>query len=298
MSICLALASLLAAAGLASCGGEDGKIKVGIICIGDENATYDKNFMNALDKVAAKKNIQVLYKTNVPEQSNAPYEKAVELAEAGCKLVISNSYGFEDKTILAAKEYPNVLFAHCTGDKAHTAKLDNYCNGFASIYEGRYLAGIAAGMKLKEIGETCSGYAGAFDYAEVISGFTAFYLGAKSVVENATMLVQYTSNWGQTDLESGAATNLLEKGALHNVFWFASLNYEESIDVAGNRVYDLFIKYKTGIHFGGNVANQRIFNFDYVPYMEQTKSQKMGVGMLPDVNGETVRKIIVPLVKY
>ncbi|MCQ2498910.1 MAG: type VII secretion protein EssC [Lachnospiraceae bacterium] len=92
--------------------------------------------------------------------------------------------------------------------------------------------------------------------------------------------------------------NLLEKGALHNVFWFATLNYDEAIDVVGNRVYDLFVKYKTGIHFGGNVANQRIFNFDYVPFMEQTKSQQTGVGMLPDVNGENVRKIIVPLVKY
>lgn len=102
-----------------------------------------------------------------------------------------------------------------------------------------------------------------------------------------------------TEVESPRAfvENLFEKGALHNVFWFATLNYEDVIKAGGNRVYDLFVKYKNGIHFGGNVSAQRIFNFEYVPYMEQTKSLKAGIGMLPDVGEETVRKVIVPLVK-
>ena len=203
----------LSAISLASCGGKKDGLTVGVVCIGDETATYDKNFMNALDKVKAEKGIKVLYKYNVPEAGDSSYQAAVELAEAGCDIVIANSFGFEANTIKAAKEYPEVQFFHCTGVKAHTEKLANYANGFASIYEGRYLAGIAAGMKLKEMKETKLGYVGAYPYAEVKSGYTAFYLGAKSVCPEVTMQVQFTNNWGNTNLETGAAESLIAKGA-------------------------------------------------------------------------------------
>ena len=198
---------------LASCGNKGSGLKVGVVCIGDETATYDKNFMNALDKVKKDKGIKVFYKYNVSEDGDASYQAAVELAEAGCDIVISNSFGFEANTIKAAKEYPDVQFFHCTGVKAHTEKLANFANGFAEIYEGRYLAGIAAGMKLKEMGETKLGYVGAYPYAEVKSGYTAFYLGAKSVLPEVTMQVQFTNNWGNTNLETAAAENLYNKGA-------------------------------------------------------------------------------------
>ena len=111
-------------------------------------------------------------------------EAACELADAGCNFIFADSFGHEDYMIEAAKEYPEVQFSHATGTKAHTENLDNFHNAFASIYDGRYLAGIAAGMKLNEMidnGDITAeqakiGYVGAFTYAEVISGYTSFFL--------------------------------------------------------------------------------------------------------------------------
>ena len=95
----------------------------------------------------------------------------------------------------------------------------------------------------------------------------------------------------------GFVENLLDKGSLHNVYWAACYNQEDVSKVAGTKLYDYFLKYKTGIHFGGNVAAQRIMNFDYVPYTEQTKAQKPGIGMLPANEDDDVRKVVVPLMK-
>ena len=123
--------------------------------------------------------------------------------------------------IQAAKEFPEVQFCHATGTKAHTENLPNYHNAFASIYEGRFLAGIAAGMKMNEMikagkfteKEAKMGYVGAFTYAEVISGYTSFYLGAKSVCPSVTMDVQFTGSWYDEALEKEAAELLIQKGA-------------------------------------------------------------------------------------
>ena len=122
--------------------------------------------------------------------------------------------------IEAAKKYPDVQFCHATGTKAHTEKLDNYHNAFASIYEGRYLAGIAAGMKLNEMieagkfkaEEAKMGYVGAFTYAEVMSGYTSFYLGAKSVCPTVTMEVTFTGSWYDETAEKEAANKLIASG--------------------------------------------------------------------------------------
>ncbi len=195
--------------------------KIGFICLHDENSTYDLNFINAVKTVQETlklKDEQVILKTNVPE-GNECYVAAKDLVGQGCKIVFANSFGHEDFMIQAAREFPEVQFCHATGTKAHTEGLANYHNAFASIFQGRYLAGIAAGMKLNEMinegtikaEEAKMGYVGAFTYAEVISGYTSFYLGAKSVCPSVTMDVQFTGSWYDATEEKNAAEALIAK---------------------------------------------------------------------------------------
>ena len=201
--------------------------KIGFIFLHDENSTYDANFINAAKtmKAALKLNDdQVIFKKNIGED-DACYNAAKDLANAGCKVVFADSFGHEDYMIQAAKEFPNVQFCHATGTKAHTEKLANYHNAFASIYEGRYLAGIAAGLKINEMIENGTkiqgkavtadnatiGYVGAFTYAEVISGLSSFYLGAKSVCPTVKMKVQFTGSWYDQAKEREAAIALIEQ---------------------------------------------------------------------------------------
>ena len=199
-------------------------IKVGFIFLHDENSTYDKNFLEAAKEACANLGIaeeNVLIKTNIPE-TDACYEAACELADAGCSFVFADSFGHEPYLMEAAKEYSDIQFCHATGTNAHTAGLDNFHNAFASIYEGRYLAGIAAGLKLNEMiaagditeEEAVMGYVGAFTYAEVISGYTSFYLGAKSVCPSVTMKVTFTGSWYDEAAEKEAANTLISKGCV------------------------------------------------------------------------------------
>ncbi len=194
-------------------------IKVGFIFLHDENSTYDKNFIDAAN--AAKESLgltdeQVMFKTNIPESADC-YEAAADLADAGCDLIFADSFGHEDYIIQAAKEFPEVVFAHATGTKAHTENLPNFYNAFASIYEGRYLAGVAAGLKINEMiekGEITAdqakmGYVGAHPYAEVKSGYTSFYLGAKSVCPTVTMDVKFTNSWFDIAAEKETANALI-----------------------------------------------------------------------------------------
>ncbi len=226
LAIVLALASLVC---FAACGTADEKvdaegIKVGFIFLHDENSTYDKNFLDAA--MAAKEALgltddQVIVKVNVPE-GNECYETAAELVEAGCDVIFADSFGHEDFMIKAAKEFTDVVFCHATGVKAHTENLPNYYNAFASIYEGRYLVGVAAGLKLNEMienGEITAdqakiGYVGAFPYAEVKSGYTSFFLGARSVCPTATMDVKFTNSWFDIALEKEAANALIADGCV------------------------------------------------------------------------------------
>lgn len=217
--LCLALVATLAA-GLAACNDQDDEFKIGLILLHDEKSTYDKNFIDAMKEVQAKlglKDSQVIMKTDIPED-DACYVAAADLVDQGCDIVFADSFGHEDYMIKAAKEFPDVEFCHATGTKAHTENLPNYHNAFASIYEGRYLAGIAAGMKLnamleaEEITTPKMGYVGAYTYAEVISGLTSFYLGAKSVCENVVMDVTFTGSWYDENAERQAAIALIERG--------------------------------------------------------------------------------------
>ena len=195
--------------------------KIGFICLHDEKSTYDKNFLDAANKVIAALGLsksQYIIKTNIPEGEEC-YEAAADLVDQGCKVIFANSFGHEDFMLKAAKEFKDVEFCHATGYKAHLENVANYHNAFASIYEGRYLAGIAAGMKLNEMissgkikaEEAKMGYVGAFTYAEVISGYSSFYLGAKSVCPSVTMEVQFTGSWYDAVEEKNAAEALIAR---------------------------------------------------------------------------------------
>lgn len=224
VSALLAVAMLFS---LAACGSDKDNdkgdsLKVGFIFLHDENSTYDKNFMDAAKAVQKELGLtddQVMFKTNIPE-SSACYEAAAELADAGCNVVFGDSFGYESHMIQAAEEFPNVQFCHATGTNALSKNLPNFHNAFASIYEGRYLAGVAAGMKLNAMiaegkfkaEEAKMGYVGAFPYAEVISGFSSFYLGAKSVCPTVTMDVKYTNSWFDISAEKEAANALIQAG--------------------------------------------------------------------------------------
>ena len=197
-------------------------IKVGFITLHDENSTYDLNFINAAKKAIADLGLtedNYILKTNVPEGQEC-YETAMDMVDKGCNIIFADSFGHEPYMIDAAKENPDVQFCHSTGTRAHTEGLANYHNAFASIYEGRYLAGIAAGMKLNEMIEAGKftaeeakiGYVGAFTYAEVVSGYTSFFLGARSVCPTVTMEVTFTGSWYDETLEKTGAELLIDRG--------------------------------------------------------------------------------------
>ena len=196
-------------------------IKVGFIFLHDENSTYDNNFMVAAKNACEAAGAEAILKTNIPEGQEC-YDAAAELVDEGCSIVFADSFGHEDYLMQAAKDFPEVEFCHATGTQAHTAGIENFHNAFASIYEGRYLAGIAAGMKLNEMiengeikpAEAKIGYIGAYTYAEVISGYTSFFLGARSVCPTATMDVTFTGSWYDMALETEGATKLIEGGCV------------------------------------------------------------------------------------
>ena len=203
-------------------GQQTATVKVGFITLHDENSTYDLNFINAAKEAIANLGLtdaDYILKTNVPEGQEC-YEAAVDMVDKGCNIIFADSFGHEPYMIQAAQEYPDVQFCHSTGTRAHTEGLANYHNAFASIYEGRYLAGIAAGLKLNEMidagkftaDEALVGYVGAFTYAEVVSGYTSFFLGVRSVCPTATMKVTFTGSWYDEALEKEGAQKLIGLG--------------------------------------------------------------------------------------
>ncbi len=224
--LAVVLALVMVATVFAACGGKEDpetkKLKVGFIFLHDEQSTYDKNFMDAAKKACEEMDVEYVQKTQIPESTKC-YDAAVELVEVeGCDIIFADSFGHESFLIKAAKKYPEVQFCHATGTQAHTAGVANFHNAFASIYEGRYLAGVAAGLKLNEMidagdikaEEAKMGYVGAFTFAEVMSGYTSFYLGAKSVCPTVTMDVKFTGSWYDEQLEKEAAQALIANGCV------------------------------------------------------------------------------------
>ena len=199
-------------------------LKVGFVYIGDENEGYTAaHYAGAMEMKEALglSDDQIIVKWNIPEDETAK-DAAMDLADQGCQIVFANSFGHESYVIEAAKEYPEVQFCHATGFQAASSGLSNMHNYFTNIYEARYVSGVVAGLKLNEMIEdgtvkedACKmGYVGAFPYAEVISGYTAFYLGAKSVCPSVTMEVKYTNSWASFDLEKECADALISDGCV------------------------------------------------------------------------------------
>lgn len=229
LALCLALVMVVAC--FTACGDktpedegakEAAAVKVGFIFLHDEQSTYDKNFMDAAKKACEEMGVEYAQKTQIPESKDC-YDAAVDLIETdGCNIIFADSFGHESFLIDAAKKYPDVQFCHATGTQAHTAGVENFHNAFASIYQGRYLAGVAAGLKLNEMidagkitaDKAKMGYVGAFTFAEVISGYTSFYLGAKSVCPTVTMDVKFTGSWYDEQKEKEAAQALIAGGCV------------------------------------------------------------------------------------
>lgn len=200
---------------------------VGLICLHDESSTYDKNFIDAFEAACKAKGLkkgQWIIKTDVPEKGSDCKDTAEQFVKLGCKAIFADSFGHEDNMLEVAKKYPEVQFCHATGVKAHTENLANFHNAFASIYEGRYLAGVAAGLKLQEMiaankitdamkeGENIKiGYVGAYPYAEVKSGYTSWFLGVRSIVPNVVMKVKFTNEWYSMDKELNTANYLISE---------------------------------------------------------------------------------------
>ncbi len=200
---------------------------VGMVCIGDENAAYDRNFYMAADAAKAqlaKEGIDInwIYTYHHPEGQEVSDDCEELAGEKNCIAVFLNSYGQEPAMLQIAADYPKTVFAGLTNEGSYKDKLDNTINAFPSIYEGRYLAGVAAGCKLNEMiaagtitaDKAVIGYVGAYTFAEVVSGYTAFFLGARSVCPTATMIVKFIGSWGDPTMEAATAKDLIDNGAV------------------------------------------------------------------------------------
>ena len=220
-ALLLALTMIFALAVPAASADEPATVKAGFIFLHDETSTYDLNFINGAKEACEKLGVEYIFKTNIPEGQEAA-DAAEELIDEGCNFIFADSFGHESFLMQVAKDYPEVQFCHATGTQAHTAGLDNYHNGFASIYEGRFLGGVAAGLKLNEMIESGAitadqakvGYIGAFPYAEVKSGYTSFFLGVRYVCPSATMDVTFTNSWYDPTLEKEGAIKLISNGCV------------------------------------------------------------------------------------
>ncbi len=253
------------------------KLKIGVVLLHNETVGYDKNFIEAIERTVEQLKLnedQVIWKKDIPEDSKC-YEACVDLAEQGCNIIFADSFGHEENVIKAAKEFTDIQFFHATGQNAKIENLPNFHNAFASIYEGRYLAGVIGGLKLNEFiadgkitaDQAKVGYIGAFPYAEVISGYTSFFLGVRSVCESATMEVTYTNSWADESKEKEAANKLIEGGCVL---------ISEHADTYGspNACEEAATNGKTVAHVGYNIdfteaapkANLISSKIDWTPY--------------------------------
>jgi basic membrane protein A len=204
-------------------------LKIGVVLVGDENEGYTAAHIDGIKEAAANTGIdesQIVWKYSVSEDESC-YDACVDLAEQGCQLIITNSYGHQSYCQQAAAEYPDVQFVADTGDTANYAGLDNFHNAFTAVYQSRYVSGVVAGMKIAELvengelsdanyqdGKVKVGYVGAYPYAEVVSGYTAFFLGIQSVYPDVVMEVQYTNSWFDLTGEAEAANALMSDGCV------------------------------------------------------------------------------------
>ncbi|MDD4324725.1 MAG: BMP family ABC transporter substrate-binding protein [Eubacteriales bacterium] len=187
-------------------------VKVGFIHHTDPS---DQGYVMTLNQGAEKmqadlglRDDQVITKFNIPESSDAE-AAALELVEQGCNIIFATSFGHEQYLLNVAKDHPEVEFAHATGYQAAGSGLANMHNFFSDFYQARYLSGIAAGLKTET---NKLGYVAAQPFAECISGYCGFYLGALSVNPDVTMEVKYTYSWNDPVTETQAAVALIQSG--------------------------------------------------------------------------------------
>lgn len=208
---------------------ENADLKIGLILLGDENEGYTYAHIKGIQEAAKTLGLsddQLVWKYSIPEDATCT-ETALDLVDQGCNLIISNSYGHQSFMEEAASQNPEVTFVAMTGDTAAKSGLDNFCNAFTHVFESRYVSGVVAGMKVAELiadgkltdknydGENVKiGYVGAYPYAEVVSGYTAFFLGIQSIVPNVTMEVSYTNSWFDITMEAAAADALMADGCV------------------------------------------------------------------------------------
>ena len=290
-------------------------VKVGLICLHDNQSTYDKNFIDALNvavgNLGAKVDGEPIVKTGIAEDQEC-YNAAKDLVKQGCNVIFADSFGHEPFMLKAAQKWPQVQFCHATGTQALVAGVSNYHNAFASIYEGRYLAGYAAGLKLLTMlddlqpnnydanGSIKLGYIGAYQYAEVISGYTSWYLGVKAAMaENnapdVVMDVTFTRSWYDFDAEEAGARTLITRGAA------LISQHADSMGAPGEcerqRVPDVGYNVSTAESCPNTyVAHSRI---NWAPYYENViSSMYAGTAIASEVNGNYTGNIASGSVEF
>ena len=287
LSLLLALTMIFALAAVAApAASAETPVKAGFIFLHDETSTYDLNFINGAREACEKLGIEYIFKTNIPEGQEAA-DAAEELIDEGCNFIFADSFGHEPFMLQAAKDFPEVQFCHATGTQAHTAGVANYHNGFASIYEGRFLGGVAAGMKLNEMiesGEITAdqakvGYIGAFPYAEVKSGYTSFFLGVRYICPSATMEVTFTNSWYDPTLEKEGAVKLIERGCVLISEHADSMGAPTECEDPANRVPFVFYNDSAAADCPNTfIVASRI---DWAPYMEYAMTCAMNGEAIP-----------------
>jgi basic membrane protein A len=198
-------------------------VKVGFILEGDQSTPYSSNFIRATEDLK----LQYGDRVEVEAMYNVSFEDTLaaidRLCNDGVDIIFLNSVEYGEPAKAAAALYPDVEFCQSACDNANTDPFrSNYHTFMGRIYEGRYVAGRVAGLKLQELinngtikpEDALVGYVGAFPFNEVISGYTAFFLGVREECPTATMRVKYANTWTSYMLEKTLAKELIDEGCI------------------------------------------------------------------------------------
>ena len=219
---CLAvLAAFIGCFKLMNLSGGREHLTVGFIYDNDESTPYTYNFSLAKDAVEKKyaDKVEIITCSNVLDDEMA--EPLNDLVSKGCDIIFFN--GYSELVMKLAEKYPNIQFCQTSYmDMSDKTVPANYHTFKGEAYQGRYVSGIAAGMKIKELisqgiiteDQAIVGFVAAFPTSEVISGYTAFILGVRSVVPQAVMRVCYTETWSNYAQERSAAQKLIDDGCV------------------------------------------------------------------------------------
>ena len=252
-------------------------LKVGFICSEDESTPYTYNFLQgqyALTELYGDE-IQVYVRSNVHQ--NVVEESMRELIRKGCSIIFINED--TETPVKLAPEFPDVQFCQISMPTISTeGQAENYHTFNGEIYQARYVAGIVAGMKLREMLDSGAllpedavvGYVAANNSAEVVSGFTAFLLGVRNVAPEATMKVKYTGSWSNYPKEKEAAQQLIDEGCVilsqHTNTMAPAIACEDAFS-QGNKVY--FVGYHQSMMDVAPSCALVSIRTNWVPYILQ-----------------------------